>query len=86
MKTTRQSRDALREMAGTVAVKGPLLIELLDDIEQLEGALQTLWPGLALDLRYADPDDDKDAMQSRIDTILEVLAPSAETKANAHQT
>lgn len=35
MKTTTGSREALREMAGTVAVKGPLLIELLDDIDSM---------------------------------------------------
>lgn len=36
MKTTTGSREALREMAGTVAVKGRLLIDLLDDIDSLQ--------------------------------------------------
>jgi len=63
-------------MAGTVAVKGSLLIELLDDIEQLRGALESLWPGLVLDLRYADADDDKDAMRSRIETVREAIGLS----------
>lgn len=37
-------------------------------------ALECLLPGLILDLRYADPDDDRDAMQSRINTVTEALA------------
>lgn len=32
-------------------------------------ALECLLPGLILDLRYADDDDDKDAMRSRIETV-----------------
>ena len=76
MRTTQEGRDALRKMAGTVAVKGSLLIELLDDIEQLRGALESLWPGLVLDLRYADADDDKDAMRSRIETVREAIGLS----------
>lgn len=37
-------------------------------------ALECLLPGLILDLRYADPDDDKEAMQSRITTVTEAIA------------
>lgn len=37
-------------------------------------ALECLLPGLILDLRYAEPDDDKDAMQSRINTVREALS------------
>lgn len=43
----------------------------------LEGALNDLLPGLILDLRYAEIDDDKDAMESRIKTVTDALeAPS----------
>ena len=37
------------------------------------GALENLLPGLILDLRYAEPDDDRDAMQSRIKTVTDAL-------------
>ncbi len=43
-------------------------------IVQLEEALKCLYLGLVLDLRYADDDDDKDAMRSRIKTVEEALA------------
>lgn len=36
-------------------------------------ALQCLLPGLVLDLRYADDDDDKEAMQSRVDTVVTAI-------------
>ena len=41
--------------------------------QKLRDALMTLLPGLVLDLRYANEDDDKDAMRSRIETIQEAL-------------
>jgi hypothetical protein len=44
-----------------------------DVIERLVTALNDLLPGLVLDLRYAEPDDDKEAMQSRITTVTEAL-------------
>jgi len=44
------------------------------DYERLRAALEMLWPGLALDLRYADDDDDKDAMRSRVETVVEALS------------
>lgn len=44
---------------------------LLNRIDELETALMSLLPGLILDLRYADADDDRDAMQSRIETVQE---------------
>lgn len=53
---------------------------LNDRVAKLESALQSLWPGLVLDLRYADADDDKDAMQSRIDTIRECFELQNEPK------
>lgn len=36
-------------------------------------ALQWLLPGLELDLRYADPDDDLDCLRSRVKTIRDAL-------------
>lgn len=51
-----------------------LLMEAAEKLDLLSGALETLLPGLVLDLRYADLDDDKDAMQSRIETVTEALA------------
>jgi hypothetical protein len=46
-------------------------------IERLREALQTLRPGLVLDLRYADDDDDKDAMRARIETVEEALSATS---------
>ncbi len=43
-------------------------------IDRLRGGLEMLWPGLVLDLRYAEPDDDRDALQSRVDTIRDALS------------
>ena len=41
----------------------------------MKSALTELLPGLILDLRETDEyDDDKDAMQSRIDTVTSALA------------
>lgn len=51
------------------------LKELRAQCERMRTALESLLPGLILDLRYADYDDDKDAMQSRIDTVIEALSP-----------
>lgn len=48
--------------------------EQLSEIEQLRGALECLLPGLMLDLRYAKPDDDIDALQSRVRTVCDALA------------
>lgn len=49
-------------------------IELLQSkLDTLREALDCLLPGLVLDLRYAEPDDDKDAMQSRIKTVTDAL-------------
>ena len=36
-------------------------------------ALKCLLPGLVLDRRYADDDDDLDALDSRIETVLEAI-------------
>lgn len=48
--------------------------DLIAEVERLRAALESLWPALALDLRYAGPDDDMDALRSRVDTVLEALA------------
>lgn len=49
--------------------------------DQMRTALETLLPGLVLDLRYADDDDDKDAMRSRIETVTQALLPPPAQKA-----
>jgi hypothetical protein len=46
---------------------------LLDKLDTLREALDCLLPGLVLDLRYAEPDDDTDAMRSRIKTVTDAL-------------
>jgi hypothetical protein len=51
-------------------------------IAELEMALQVLLPGLILDLRYADLDDDKDAMRARIETVQTALAGSPSRPGN----
>lgn len=50
-----------------------MCVWMLGEIERLRDALESLLPGLILDLRYADLDDDRDAMQSRIDTVTAAL-------------
>jgi hypothetical protein len=44
------------------------------DYERLREALECLYSGVVLDLRYADDDDDKDALRSRIKTVEEALS------------
>lgn len=45
----------------------------------LTAALESLLPALELDLRYADPDDDREAFASRVKCVREALrtGPSA---------
>lgn len=43
------------------------------DYERLRDALAVLLPGLVLDLRYADMDDDKDAMRARTDPMADSM-------------
>lgn len=50
-------------------------------IRVLEMALNDLLPGLILDLRHADLDDDKEAMESRIKTVTEALNTQSMTGA-----
>jgi hypothetical protein len=49
------------------------LAEVKRQRDLLREALHVLLPGLMFDLRYADDDDDKDAMQARIDTVITAL-------------
>lgn len=46
-------------------------------VDALREALESLYPGLALDLRYADPDDDREALASRVRTIELALSGEA---------
>lgn len=46
----------------------------------LLGALESLLPGLILDLRYANEEDDKEAMRSRIETVTEAIAQTMESQ------
>jgi hypothetical protein len=55
---------------------------LREQCKRQRSALESLWPGLVLDLRYADPDDDKEAMQSRIDTVVEALSPCSSSSSS----
>lgn len=48
---------------------------LINRIDELEEALLSLLPGLELDLRYADADDDLDAFRSRIATVRDCFMP-----------
>jgi hypothetical protein len=50
------------------------LEQLERDREALRKALLLLQPGLELDLRYADPDDDIDALRSRVQTVRAALS------------
>ncbi len=78
-----RSRHSLVESAGqpTEAARAMAYLSHLDrrdliaEVEKLRDALKTLYPGLVLDLRYADIDDDMDAMRSRIRTVEEALSP-----------
>jgi hypothetical protein len=50
------------------------LEQLERDREALRKALLLLQPGLELDLRYADPDDDIDALRLRVQTVRAALS------------
>lgn len=63
--------DCLRHRP--VATTAAQMREAADVIERLHGALSVLYPGLVLDLRYCDEDDDRDALQSRVKTVEEAL-------------
>jgi hypothetical protein len=59
---------------GQVRVNAEGMYVRWQDYERLRQALLVLYPGLVLDLRYADDDDDTDALRSRIETIEEALS------------
>ena len=50
---------------------------LAEQVRTLKSALESLLPGLVLDLRHADPDDDMDAMRSRVQTVRSALSATA---------
>lgn len=60
--------------AATVAQMERELKEARKDARRLEGALLNLLPALELDLRYADDDDDIDALEHRVRGVREALA------------
>lgn len=66
-----------REAAGMGALGTICELCAVQRIAKLEEALKCLLPGLVLDLRYADDDDDKDALRNRIDTIETALGLSS---------
>lgn len=60
--------------AGQVRVNTEGMYVRWQDYERLRQALLVLYPGLVLDLRYADDDEDTDALRSRIKTVEDALA------------
>lgn len=62
-----------------------MIAELQAHINKLREALACLYPGMVLDLRYADiENDDLNAMQSRIDTIEQALAETLSQSLKEH--
>ena len=59
------------------ALERQVLVENATRLAQLEEALLSLLPGLEIDLRYADADDDTDAMRSRIKTVRDCFPAKA---------
>jgi len=59
---------------GQVRINSTGMYVRWQDYERLREALETLLPGLMLDLRYAEPDDDHDALRARIRTVTEALS------------
>lgn len=69
------SVESLCKKIDTINATAMALIEKLQrERTRYREALEVLLPGLILDLRYADDDDDKDAMRARIKTVQEALA------------
>jgi hypothetical protein len=66
-----EGSDRLDDAGRKMAVNA--LRSLQCKLDACREALECLLPGLTLDLRYADPDDDKDAMRSRIKTVTDAL-------------
>jgi hypothetical protein len=65
-----------------VGIGAGMLSVAADRIAELEEALLSLLPGLELDLRYADADDDLDAFRSRIATVRDCF--KSETADSKH--
>lgn len=60
------------------------LVTLLAERDRMRAALEDLRPGLVLDLRYAGPDDDCDALRSRVETVERALARATDTTTTQH--
>lgn len=73
--TFRREADADEYVRLVAAVEDTQVLEAV--IARLRGALESLLPGLALDLRYADDDDDRDALLSRVRAVEEALIGTA---------
>jgi uncharacterized phage infection (PIP) family protein YhgE len=70
-----QPTELVQAMATLLANRTKLEAE----VGRLRGALEDLRPGLILDLRYADmEDDDVDALRSRVRTVEAALAGEVE--------
>lgn len=75
--------ERFREMhAETLIAHSTICSRFAERIRVLESALNSLLPGLVLDRRYADADDDIGAMNSRIETVQEALYPPQSAKAS----
>ena len=77
---SKEEWTTIRQLYSETYPIKPMLAYILvqtERIRELEEALNSLWPGLVLDLRYADADDDIDALRSRVETISEVMAGTA---------
>lgn len=70
--------DRLREISDEVYTNGKTVLQAVKDLcaerDRYRNALELLRPGIEIDLRYADPDDDIDALRSRAQTIREALS------------
>ena len=63
--------DSSQEMENANAA---FIVRACNSFDDLVAALESLLPGLILDLRYAGQDDDVDALKSRVDTVTAALA------------
>lgn len=77
----RKDRDLAWEMTNKIVAKNEELQAQNERIKEIDGinkkcisALGSLLPGAVLDLRYADENEDKEALRTRIETIKDALA------------